>query len=121
MLQSIKNFGIVAALETLVAVAFLITSGLCLYAEAYDGAAVAGVVSVIAAGLGLWHYRNENMTGPNLTVGLVRRAAAPATFMQYVDAELPKNGKRGLPFKMEKPRKTKPKAKPAKKKLTKRK
>lgn len=98
MLKIIKDFGYVAALETLVAVAFLITSFLCLYAEAYDGAAVAGVVSVVAAGLGIWHYRNEKLTGPALTVGIVR------------DTLLPVSNPR---------RKPKPKAKPAKKKATK--
>lgn len=111
MLKIIKDFGYVAALETLVAVAFLITSFLCLYAEAYDGAAAASVVSVIAAALGVWHYRNEKLTGPNL-VGFSNEHGPAMTRAEF-DALLSPPGA--------KPRKTKPKAKPAKKKLTKRK
>ena len=110
MLKIIKDFGYVAALETLVAVAFLITSFLCLYAEVYDGAAVAGVVSVIAAAIGLWHYRNEKQTGPNL-VGISNESGPPVTdaeFKALVGIERPK-----------KKTKTKTKTKPAKRKATK--
>ena len=57
MIKTLKNFGVLCAVELVVAVTFLVTVALCLHEEEYAGALVAFGIAGGAVGLGMLRYR----------------------------------------------------------------
>lgn len=62
MIKTLKNFGVLCAVESVVAVTFLVTAAMCAGVGAIDGVVVSLLVSGGAVGLGLLRYRN--LTAP---------------------------------------------------------
>jgi len=57
-LVTLKRFGELCAVESAVAVTFLIATAICLHAEAIDGAVVALIFAGAAVGLGISRFRS---------------------------------------------------------------
>lgn len=57
MIKTLKTFGVLCAVESVVAVTFLVTSIMCAHAGAIDGVVVALLVAGAALALGASRYR----------------------------------------------------------------
>ena len=57
MIKTLKTFGVLCAVESVVAVTFLVTSIMCAHAGAIDGVVVALLVAGAALALGVSRYR----------------------------------------------------------------